>query len=145
LIDAVHKGRVPVSVAVEIARHTDANTKNTLTDAYESGSLTGSQLRTAKRLIEKRSLRSASRKGMWRANRAKLTTEVMVKFFKDEADRQKHLVMKSELARDRLDFLVGGLRILFADGEFLGALRKEGINKIPGPLAKLLNLTPGET
>ena len=143
LIDAVYKGRLPVSVAIEIARNKDSDTQIALANAYESGSLTGAELRTAKQLIVERSMRSAPGKGAWRANREKLTTDVMIKFFKEEADRQKHLVAKAELAKDRLEFLVAGLRMLFKDDGFLKALRREGINEIPAPLAKLLNPRSG--
>jgi ParB family chromosome partitioning protein len=54
LIEAVEAGRLPISVAVQIANGKDAEVSEALSQAYETGQLRGTKLAAARRLIAKR-------------------------------------------------------------------------------------------
>jgi len=54
LIEAVEGGKLPMSVAIEIANGEDREISDALAEAYESGQLRGNKLAAARRLIEKR-------------------------------------------------------------------------------------------
>jgi ParB family chromosome partitioning protein len=54
LIEAVEAGRLPISVAAQIATGKDANISQALSEAYETGQLRGRKLAAARRLIAKR-------------------------------------------------------------------------------------------
>jgi ParB family chromosome partitioning protein len=54
LIAAVEGGKLPISVAVEIANGKDHEISDALAETYESGQLRGHELAAAKRLIAKR-------------------------------------------------------------------------------------------
>src|SRR5262249_293317 len=54
LVAAVEAGRLPMTVALEIARGDDAAVQKALASAYESGKLRGDKLATVRRMIAKR-------------------------------------------------------------------------------------------
>jgi len=54
LIASVEAGKLPISVAVEIAHGKDREIAEALSEAYESGQLRGNKLAAARRLIAKR-------------------------------------------------------------------------------------------
>jgi ParB family chromosome partitioning protein len=54
LIAAVEGGRLPIRLAVQIAKGADHEMQLALSEAYEKGDLRGTKLLTAKRIIAKR-------------------------------------------------------------------------------------------
>jgi ParB family chromosome partitioning protein len=72
---------------------------------------------------------------------AKVTAASLIKSYETEAQRQRVLVKKADLAQTRLTFIVNALRRLFADEEFLIMLRAEAMHTLPRPLAELLEFS----
>ena len=71
------------------------------------------------------------------------TAASLIQSYENEAQRQRVLVRKADLAQTRLTFVVNALRRLFADEEFLTLLRAEAMHTLPRPLAKQLELSEG--
>ncbi|MFV8605923.1 plasmid partitioning protein RepB C-terminal domain-containing protein [Ralstonia pseudosolanacearum] len=138
LLIAVEKGTIPLTAALAIvgAGDDDRAIQAALQEAYESGKLRGKQLLNARRVIERRQTlgRSASRYMIGR--RDDVTTSSLVRTYESEVERQKAMVRKAEFTQQRLLFVVGALRQLFADENFVNLLRAESLTTLPKYLAE---------
>ena len=70
------------------------------------------------------------------SNAAAVTTSSLVRTYEREVERQKSMVRKAEFTQQRLLFVVGALRQLFADENFVNLLRAEGLASLPKYLAE---------
>jgi len=66
--------------------------------------------------------------------------EALVRVYRQEADRQKLLVKRSQLTENRLLFIVSALKKLFGDENFVTLLRAEGLGDLPAYLAERIQL-----
>lgn len=141
LLIAVHKGQVPLSIALSIvgAGCDDKAIQTALQNAYESGELRGKDLLRARRVFEQRLTlgrsihREASRKD------PKVTSSSLVRTYQKEVERQRLLVRKAEFTQQRLLFVITALRELFADETFTTMLRAEGLETLPKYLSERVN------
>jgi ParB family chromosome partitioning protein len=136
LLAAVEKGRIPLSVAMQISNSDEAGIQQALCDAYENKSLRGRKLLTVRKIIEKRKARG---KGLNHGARIKQdrapSADALVRAYREEADRQKIVVKKARLTENRLLFIVTALKKLFGDENFLNLLRAEKLDTLPAYLA----------
>ena len=141
LINAVEKGRIPLSVAMQIANADEEAIQRALCQAYEDKTLRGRKLLTVRRIIETRKANGKSCNGgvRRRADRAQ-SAEALVRVYRQEADRQKLLIKKSQVTEHRLLVIVSALRNLFRDENFLTLLRAEGLETLPAPLAEKIQI-----
>jgi ParB family transcriptional regulator, chromosome partitioning protein len=138
LVIAVEKGKIPLNAALSIvgAGDNDEAIQAALQEAYDSGKLRGRQLMDARRIIERRKVlgrmagRNMSRKT------PDVTTSSLVRTYQREVGRQRAMVKKAEFTQQRLLFVVGALRQLFADENFVNLLRAEGLATLPKYLAE---------
>jgi len=138
LIRAVEAGRMPISVAVEIASGNDHEVQRALSEAYEKGDLRGSKLTAAKRIIAQR-IEKQKQVGKDHQSRRKLTSDRLVREYQQRTREQRNLVRKANATRDRLLLLTSALRSLFADEHFITLLRAENLSDIPQQLAMRIN------
>jgi ParB family chromosome partitioning protein len=139
LLTAVETGQIPVSVAIDIAEADEDSVQEALAQAYQDGLLRGKKLLIAKRLVEQRQRRGKSVKGRgsW-TPRSRISSEALVRAYEREADRQRLMIKKAEIAQNRLLFVVEAMRQLLADENFMTLLRAEGLATMPRPLADLI-------
>ena len=141
LLHAVDKGRIPLSVAMQIADADEEGIQRALCQAYEEKTLRGRKLLTVRRIIE---LRKANGKratpGVRRRNDGLQSAESLVRVYRQEADRQKLLVRKSQLTEHRLLFIVSALKNIFRDENFITLLRAEGLESLPAYLAERIQV-----
>jgi ParB family transcriptional regulator, chromosome partitioning protein len=137
LIRAVEAGRMPISVAVEIASGNDHEVQRALSEAYEKGDLRGSKLTAAKRIIAQR-IEKQRQVGKDHQSRRKLTSDRLVREYQQRTREQRNLVRKANATKDRLLLLTSALRSLFADEHFITLLRAENLSDIPQQLAMRL-------
>lgn len=143
LLAGVDKGVIPPSIAMEIARAKEADVQKALADAYEQKTLPGNQIIAIRRIIEQRNATGKAthaNKGQPKARR-RITSEMLIRAYRKETDRQKLLVKKATLAQSRLLFVVNALRRLLSDDNFVNLLRAEAMHTLPKPLAE--RLSPG--
>lgn len=138
LLVAVERGLVPHTVAIEIARAEEGDVQAALLDAYEGKKLPGDQIVAVRKIVEQRRLLG---KGLFRISgpggRAKqVSADALVRSYKREADRQRSLVRRAEVAQRRLLFVTTALRKLHADEHFANLLRAEGLPTMPRQLAE---------
>ncbi len=138
LLVAVERGKIPLTAALAIVggEDDDKAVQKALQDAYESGKLRGKQLFEAKRVIECRhTLGRTLERGMSR-KRSDVTTSSLVRTYQKEVERQRMIVKKAEMTQHRLMFVVGALRQLLANENFINLLRAEGLDTLPTYLAE---------
>jgi ParB family chromosome partitioning protein len=133
LIDAVEGGRLPISVAVEIASGKDREISDALAEAYESGQLRGAKLAAARRLIAKR-IEKRQKEGKAIEAQRKVTSNMLVQVYKQRVREQQSLIAKAELAKERLLLITSAMRQLLKDDNFTTLLRAEGIVDMPKQL-----------
>lgn len=121
-------------MATEIAGSDDEAAQRALREAYESGQLRGDKLAAARRLVDQRN-RMGRRYSYQPGRGGRLTADSLIRAFRQEADRQRLLVKRAELTRNRLLFIVSALRTLLADDHFITLLRAEGLDSMPRYLA----------
>ena len=99
LLRAVEAGQIPVSIAVDIAGATDAETQAILQQAYEKKLLRGHKLIAARRLIEQRQRRGKGRKitGSQSGKRRErpLSSNALIRAYQEDVDRKRILIRKS--------------------------------------------------
>lgn len=137
LVEAVEAGRLPISVAVEIANGKDQEISAALSEAYESGQLRGIKLAAARRLIAKR-IEKRQREGKLQQAQRKVTGTMLVQVYKQRVREQKALIAKAELTKERLLLVTTAFRQLLDDENFFTLLRAESINDMPKQLATRL-------
>ena len=137
LLVAVEKGVVPHTVATEIARAQEGDVQTALLDAYANKMLPGNQVVAVRKIIEQRRLMG---KGLLDfpgigGKPKPVSADVLVRSYKRQADRQRSLVRKAEVAQRNLMFVATALRQLHADEHFANLLRAEGLPTMPRQLA----------
>jgi ParB family chromosome partitioning protein len=144
LLSAVENGRIPISVATQIANADEAGIQQALCEAYEDHNLRGHKLLVVRRIIERRNTKGKCFAiGASSKNDPPRSAEAMVRAYRQEADRQKVLVRKSQLTQARLLFVVSALRTLFGDENFVTLLRAEGLDSLPTYLAAKIQENKG--
>ncbi len=137
LLVAVEKGHIPLNAALTIvgAGDDDKAIQSALQEAYETGKLRGKQLMDVRRLIERRqALGRSITKGTPRKP-GETSSSSLVRTYQREVERQKLMVKKAEFAQQRLLFVVGALRQLLADENYVNLMRAEGLDTLPKYLA----------
>lgn len=144
LLHAVEKGKVPLSVAMDIASADEEGIQKALHQAYEDKTLRGRKLLTVRRIIEMRNANGKSFGHNVRRKREGLkSADALVRVYRQEVDRQKLLVKKSRVSEHRLLFIVSALKTLFRDENFLTLLRAEGLDTLPAYLAERVEAAKG--
>jgi len=142
LVSAVEMGLLPLNMAIEIAKSDDDEVQRALTQAYSEKKLKGRKLVAVRRLIEQRRRRGKHLHGQIHGRRdaAKrpLTTESMIRMYRQEADRQRVLIKKAEVTQNRLLFVVEAIRTLRQDREFARLLQTENLTLMPSFLQERL-------
>jgi ParB family chromosome partitioning protein len=141
LVAAVERGVMPANIAMEIARAPDGDIQQALAEAYENKLLPGNQVLAIRRIVAQRNRRREKPPRGGGPHTGKVTAAALIQSYETEAQRQKLLVKKADLAQTRLTFVVNGLRRLLTDEEFLPPLRAEAMHTLPRSLADQLELS----
>jgi ParB family chromosome partitioning protein len=146
LVNAVEIGILPLNMAIEIAKSDDDEVQRALTQAYTEKKLRGRKLAAVRRLMEQRRRRGKHLHGLiyGRRDGAKrpLTSESMIRVYRQEADRQRLLIKKAEVTQNRLLFVVEAIRALRDDAEFARLLQAEELGLMPAFLEQQLAARP---
>jgi ParB family chromosome partitioning protein len=146
LVAAVESGTLPLNMAIEIAKSSDDEVQRALTQAYTEKKLRGRKLVAVRRLIEQRQRRGKHihDRNFGRRDKSKrpLTSEAIVRVYRQEADRQKLFVRKAEVTQQHLLFVVEAIRSLREDGNFTNLLRAEKLDSMPAFLQERLSVGP---
>src|ERR1700704_611590 len=123
LLRAVEAGQVPVSVAGLIAQAEDSDVQAVLQQAYEEKLLRGQRLMRAKKLIEQRRRRGKGYKtGPRRVDGTAISSNALLRAYRQDVDRKKVLIRKSNSTKSHLVFILEALRKLLAERDFVAVL-----------------------
>jgi len=140
LINLVDSGRMPITVAAEIATGTSADVQRALAEAYETGDLRGTKLKAARLVIKKRLAMQRPGAAVKRSS-VPLTSRAAAQEYKEHTQAQRSLVKRAALVRDRLALAGAACAQIFADENFRTLLRAEGLTLIS---EKLIAKTRGQ-
>jgi ParB family chromosome partitioning protein len=142
LLRSVESGQIPLSIAVAISDADDTEVQNVLQQAYENKLLRGRRLITAKRLVEQRRRRGKGLRvnGQWHKRDRTLSSNSLIRAYREDVDRKRLLIRKANSTRDRLIFVTEALRKLFADENFVTLLRAEELDTLPQNLAERIGV-----
>jgi ParB family transcriptional regulator, chromosome partitioning protein len=148
LVNAVEIGVLPLNMAIEIAKSDDDDVQRALTQAYTEKKLRGRKLVVVRRLIDQRRRRGKHLHGQIYGHRRDgtkraLTSESMIRVYRQEADRQRLMIKKAEVTQNRLLFVVEAIRALREDQEFSRLLQVEKLGLMPAFLEQQLSARPG--
>jgi len=138
LLRAVESGKIPVSVAVDIADADDIGVQRVLRQAYEKKLLRGGRLLAAKRLVEARQKHGKGRAPTGERPRKNLSVESLLKTYENDVEKKKVLLRKASATRSELLFLTEALKTLMTDENFVTLLRAEGLISLPKQVADRL-------
>lgn len=138
LLRAVESGKIPVSVAVDIAEAEDTKVQAVLLQAYESNLLRGGRLLAAKRLVETRLRHGKGQPSSDQRQRRSLSVESLLRTYQNDVERKQVLLRKATATRNELMFITEALRTLLNDENFVTLLRAESLATIPRNLADRL-------
>ena len=134
LLSAVETGKIPITVAMDIADSEDLDVQTALRTAYEKNLLRGRKLMNAKHLIEQR-LRSGKGSFAKRKSDTTTTPDAVYRAYRDDAYRKQILIQKADATNGNLMFATEALRSLLANENFVTLLRAEKLDNLPRNLA----------
>jgi ParB family chromosome partitioning protein len=141
LLSAVESGKIPVTIAAQIATAPDGNIQKVLQEAYENNILRGHKLKLAKRLVNTRSHHGKAISAQ-AANsgppKKDATLSSIRRNYEKEADRQRMVVAEGTWVREKLAFISQALADLCRDAIFNDMLRAEGLETMPRQLAEIM-------
>lgn len=143
LLRAVESGKIPVSVAVDIAEADDTAVQDVLRQAYEDNQLRGGRLMAAKRLVEARQRHGKGQPTVDRGSRRSLSVESLLRTYQNDVEKKQVLLRKATATRNELMFITEALRKLLNDENFVTLLRAEGLATIPKNLSDRLAARAG--
>ncbi len=138
LVTAVEKGRIPLYQALNIATADDATVQRALTEAHESGALSGKKLVAVQKIISRRKHYGKGLLAPQRDN-AGISTEDLIAVYEKEAKQKKLLLAQSNYIKDLLEYATSALRQLLSDVHFTNQLKAVGMNEIPKHVTNFLN------
>jgi ParB family chromosome partitioning protein len=142
LLEAAVTGKIPIWIAVDIAKTDTLETQRELLKAYENKQLDYKSLKYVKGLIENRRLIGKQRGGKASGAKSKTSVESMVNSYRKESQRQKLMIKKAKVCDAKLGFIVTAFNKLLADENFFTLLRAESLATMPKYLSAKLSPQP---
>lgn len=139
LLDAALRGKVPLGVAIEIAKADGIEMQRALLKAYEQKQLNQFSIRTVKKLMDHRRFfgkHRSSAGGKTKKNRTSASS--LVDTYRRESQRQKTMIKKARMCEHRLMFFVTAFSKLMADSNFETLLRAESMPTMPKTLGEMV-------
>jgi len=131
LLDAAINGRIPLGVAMDIAKADTVELQRELLKAYESKQLNQFSIRTVKRLIDQRRFVGKERDDDQGKKKTRTSADSLINAYKRESQRQKRMVKNARLCEAKLMVIVTAVGKLLADENFMNLLRAETLADIP--------------
>ncbi len=130
LVEAAMQNKIPIGVAIDIAKTDGVEAQKELLKAYEAGQLNQISIRILKRLMEQR--RVLGKKPCRGPKKPTgVTAEGFVSAYQREIQRQKSFIRKARVFDAKLVFLISAFRQLMKDENFTNLLKAEGLLTMP--------------
>jgi ParB family chromosome partitioning protein len=129
LLEAALQNKIPVGVAIDIAKAESGEAQRELLVAYESGQLNQVSIRTVRRVMEQRRL--LGKRCSRGSRQTSSSADGLVNAYRREMQRQNAFIRKARVCDNKLTFIVTALRRLTADENFVNLLKAEGLISMP--------------
>jgi hypothetical protein len=107
LLEVAINGKIPLGVAMDIAKADTVEVQRELLKAYESKQLNQVSIRTVKRLIEQRRFLGKDRSTNHPLKRARtISVDGLVNAYRRESQRQRQIIKKARICDARLVFIM---------------------------------------
>jgi ParB family chromosome partitioning protein len=131
LLDAAINGKIPLGVAMDIAKADSPELQRELLKGFESKELNQFAIRTVKRLIDQRRFVGKGRDTDADKKKCRTNADSLINAFKRESQKQRLMVKKARLCDAKLVITVTALGKLLGDENFFNLLRAESLADIP--------------
>jgi len=131
LLDAAINGKIPLGVAMDIAKANSPELQRELLKGFESKELNQFAIRTVKRLIDQRRFVGKGRDTDADKKKSRTNADSLINAFKRESQKQRLMVKKARLCDAKLVITVTALGKLLGDENFFNLLRAELLADIP--------------
>jgi ParB family transcriptional regulator, chromosome partitioning protein len=138
LVNAVEKGRVPLYQALNIASEDDSTVQRALTEAYESGALSGKKLVTVQKIISRRKHYGKGLSSSQRNSTKVISAEDLIAAYEKGAKEKKRLLAQYNYIKGVLDYTSSVLGQLRNDIHFTNQLKAVGMNEIPANVTQIM-------
>jgi ParB family chromosome partitioning protein len=139
LLDAAISGRIPLTVAMDIAKADTLELQRSLLKAYETNQLNYLSIRKVKRLMDQRRFIGKKLGPRTGPQRSRTSVESLVSAYRRESNKQRLMVKKARVCDAKLVFIVSAFHRLLADENFVTLLRAEGVSTMPKYLRDKIN------
>jgi ParB family chromosome partitioning protein len=130
LLEAAMLNKIPISLAIDIARTDGAEAQRELLKVYEGGQLNHYSLRTLKKLIEQRRV-LGKKYGRGGDKPSGTTADALVNAYRREMQRQNAFIRKARVCDAKLTFIVTAFKKLTGDENFINLLKAESLLTMP--------------
>jgi len=132
LLEAALSGKIPLGIAMDIAKTEGADMQRELLKAYEAKQLNYASIRVVKRLMEQRRF-YGKRRGTEGPNdrKSRTSAEGLVNAYRRESQKQKLMIKKARVCEARVLFVVMAFSKLMANEHFVTLLRAEDLATMP--------------
>ena len=127
LLDAAINGKIPLGVAMDIAKADSPELQRELLKGFESKELNQFAIRTVKRLIDQRRFVGKGRDTDADKKKSRTNADSLINAFKRESQKQRLIVKKARLCDAKLVITVTALGKLLGDENFFNLLRAESL------------------
>jgi len=131
LLDTAINGKIPLGVAMDIAKANSPELQRELLKGFESKELNQFAIRTVKRLIDQRRFVGKGRDIEADKKKSRTNADSLINAFKRESQKQRLMVKKARLCDAKLVITVTALGKLLGDENFFNLLRAESLADIP--------------
>jgi len=131
LLDAAINGKIPLGVAMDIAKADSPELQRELLKGFESKELNQFAIRIVKRLIDQRRFVGKGRDTDADKKKSRTNADSLINAFKRESQKQRLMVKKARLCDAKLVITVTALGKLLGDENFFNLLRAELLADIP--------------
>ena len=131
LLDAAINGKIPLGVAMDIAKANSPELQRELLKGFESKELNQFAIRTVKRLIDQRRFVGKGRDTDADKKKSRTNADSLINAFKRESQKQRLMVKKARPCDAKLVITVTALGKLLGDENFFNLLRAESLADIP--------------
>ena len=138
LLCAAEAGHIPLHLAIDISRASDAEAQQLLLDAFNRKEIKGKKIAVIRRILEQRTrvgkaVSTSSDKGY---RRRKLSSEDLLKLYQRDAEKHRAIQVKAERVSKSLLIVTQIFKELYATPDFVDMLKGEELMTVPQPLVE---------
>lgn len=134
LLSIVESGKMPLYLAVQIARSDFNDSQNLIVDAFDEGKIKGKNITKIRDILDSRNegLKGVFNRTFGKSkSQKKLTTDELTKLYQDNIDEHRYLKNKADFIEENIILARQILTELMKNEEFLAIIESEKLTNIP--------------